>query len=119
MRRHQQPPGPQPSPGTSPTTSPRSIHTGWSWLGNGWKRGAHAEVMQEASRTITVLAWVAAHCGVALVSSATARVVFPGVDYREIREGHLLPTMELSAVWAARSRPTLADRFVGLLPQAG
>lgn len=80
--------------------------------------GEHAEIMQEASRTTTVLACVAAHCGVALVSSATARVSFPGVRYLEIRDGHRLPTMELSAVWPARSRPTLADSFVALLPEA-
>jgi DNA-binding transcriptional LysR family regulator len=80
--------------------------------------GEHAEIVQEASRTMTVLACVAAHCGSALVSSATTRVSFPGVRYAEVREGHLLPTMELSAIWPARSRPALADNFVDLLPQA-
>lgn len=80
--------------------------------------GEHAEIVQEASRTMTVLACVAAHCGSALVSSATTRVSFPGVRYAEVREGHLLPTMELSAIWPARSRPALADNFVDLLPKA-
>ncbi|MBI2727745.1 MAG: LysR family transcriptional regulator [Polaromonas sp.] len=83
------------------------------------KVGEHAEIVQEASRTTTVLACVAAHCGSALVSSATARVSFPGVRYAEVREVHMLPTMELSAVWPARSKPMLADNFVDLLPSAG
>jgi DNA-binding transcriptional LysR family regulator len=79
--------------------------------------GEHAEIVQEASRTMTVLACVAARCGVSLLSSATSRVSFPGVRYLEIRESALLPTLELSAIWPARSRPTLADKFVDLLPR--
>lgn len=78
--------------------------------------GEHAKIVQEAGRTMTVLACVAARCGVALVSSATTRITFPGVKFCEIRDVQLLPTMELSAVWAARSRHTLADSFVHLLP---
>ncbi|MDO9403992.1 MAG: LysR substrate-binding domain-containing protein [Polaromonas sp.] len=80
--------------------------------------GEYPQIVQEASRTIMVLACVASRCGVALVSSATARVSFPGVRFVEIRESQLLPTMELSAIWAARSKPGLADHFVALLPSA-
>jgi len=75
--------------------------------------------VQEASRTTTVLACVAAHLGSALVSSATTRVSFTGVRYVEVREVRMLPTMELSALWPVRSRPMLADKFVDLLPSAG
>ncbi len=83
------------------------------------KLGEHPKIVQEASRTTTVLACVAAHLGSALVSSATTRVSFTGVRYVEVREVRMLPTMELSALWPVRSRPMLADKFVELLPSAG
>lgn len=79
--------------------------------------GEHPEIVQEASRTMTVLACVAARCGVSLLSSTTSRISFPGVRYVEIREGHLLPALEVSVVWHAQSRPHLADQFVDLLPR--
>jgi len=41
------------------------------------------------------------------------------VRYVEVREVRMLPTMELSALWPVRSRPTLTDKFVELLPSAG
>ncbi len=40
------------------------------------------------------------------------------VAYSIIRDGGALPLFELSAIWPARSRPTLADRFAALLPSA-
>ncbi len=40
------------------------------------------------------------------------------VAYSTIRDGGALPLFELSAIWPARSRPTLADRFAALLPSA-
>ncbi|MCA3837472.1 MAG: LysR family transcriptional regulator, partial [Burkholderia sp.] len=43
---------------------------------------------------------------------------FDGVTYSAIRDGAALPNFELSAIWPARSRPTLADRFAALLPSA-
>ena len=81
--------------------------------------GEPAQIVQEASRTMTVLACVAAHCGVSLLSSTTSHVSFPGVRYVEIRESHLLPILELGTVWPARSRASLADGFARLLPLCG
>jgi len=71
--------------------------------------------VQEATRTATLLSCVAAGCGVSLLPSATRRLLFSGVRYCEVRERALLPTLELSAVWPARSRPTLAAAFADLL----
>jgi DNA-binding transcriptional LysR family regulator len=80
--------------------------------------GEDARIAQEANRTLTVLACVAAKCGVSLLPSSTRRLTFQGVRYCELRERDLLPTLELSAIWPARSRPTLADEFAALLGQA-
>lgn len=41
---------------------------------------------------------------------------FHGVQFCEVEHGQLLPQFELSAIWPARSRLTLADRFAALIP---
>jgi DNA-binding transcriptional LysR family regulator len=82
------------------------------------RMGEEARVVQEANRTLTVLACVAAKCGVSLLSSLTREIAYPGVRFCEVRERHMLPMLELSAIWPARSRPTLADGFVKLLAPA-
>lgn len=79
------------------------------------RMGEEAHVVQEANRTLTVLACVAAKSGISLLSTLTRAIEFPGVRFREVREGDLLPLLEVSAIWPARSRPTLADEFVKLL----
>ena len=80
--------------------------------------GEEARVVQEASRTLTVLACVAAKLGISMLSTLTRAVDFPGVRFCEVRERHLLPMLEVSAIWPARSRPTLADRFAKHLADA-
>jgi len=82
------------------------------------KMGEEARVVQEANRTLTVLACVAAKCGVSLLSMLTLAVDYPGVRFCEVRERQMLPMLEVSAIWPARSRPTLADAFVRLLAEA-
>jgi DNA-binding transcriptional LysR family regulator len=77
--------------------------------------GEEARVVQEANRTLTVLACVAAKLGTSLLSSQMAQTSFPGVRYCEVRERNLLPQLELNAIWPARSRPTLADAFADAL----
>jgi len=77
--------------------------------------GAQTRVVQEARRTVTVLSCVAAGCGVSLLPSATRRLSFTGVRYCEVRERSLLPTLELSTIWQARSRPGLTEAFVKVL----
>jgi len=79
------------------------------------RMGEEAHVVQEANRTLTVLACVSAKCGVSLLSSLMRGISFPGVHFREVRERQMLPMLELSAIWPARSRPTLADDFAKLL----
>lgn len=82
------------------------------------RMGEEARVVQEANRTLTVLACVAAKCGISLLSTLTRAIVYPGVRFCEVRERHLLPMLEVSAIWPARSRPTLADQFAPLLAEA-
>ncbi len=75
-------------------------------------------VVQEVGHTLTALACVGHGMGAALLPSGTRQVQFPGVRYCEIREHHLLPSLQLSAVWRARSRPTLVDQFAQILHRA-
>lgn len=75
-------------------------------------------VVQEVENTLTALACVATGLGVSLLPSGTRRVQFPGVRYCEIREKNLLPVLQLSAVWPARSKPTIVDRFAKVLRAA-
>lgn len=82
------------------------------------RMGEEARVVQEANRTLTVLACVSAKCGISLLSSLMREISFPGVRFCEVRERQMLPMLELSAIWPARSRPTLADDFAKLLAAA-
>ena len=75
-------------------------------------------VVQEVGHTLTALACVGHGMGAALLPSGTRQVQFPGVRYCDIREHHLLPSLQLSAVWRARSRPTLVDQFAQILHRA-
>jgi DNA-binding transcriptional LysR family regulator len=75
-------------------------------------------VVQEVGHTLTALACVGHGMGAALLPSGTRQVQFPGVRYCEIREHHLLPSLQLSAVWRARSRPTVVDQFAQILHRA-
>lgn len=82
------------------------------------RMGEEARVVQEANRTLTVLACVAAKCGISLLSSLMREISFPGVHFCEVRERQMLPMLELSAIWPARSRPSLADDFAKQLAVA-
>lgn len=78
------------------------------------KAGHEAHVAQEANRTLTMLACVAGGCGVALLPSWIRSMDFRGVRFCEVRDGQALPSLDLSAIWPARSTPTLADLFAHL-----
>jgi len=78
------------------------------------KAGLEPYVAQEANRTLTVLACVAGGCGVALLPSWIRALDFRGVRFCEVSDGQDLPGFDLSAIWPARSVPTLADLFAGL-----
>lgn len=71
-------------------------------------------VRQQANRTLTILACVAGGCGVALLPSWIRALDFKGVRLCDVRDGQTLPSFNLSAIWPARSHPTLADLFAGL-----
>ncbi|MEI7786536.1 MAG: LysR substrate-binding domain-containing protein [Betaproteobacteria bacterium] len=75
-------------------------------------------VVQEVGHTLTALACVGHGIGAALLPSGTRQVQFPGVRYCDIREQHLLPSLQLNAVWRARSRPTVVERFAQVLKSA-
>jgi DNA-binding transcriptional LysR family regulator len=79
------------------------------------KAGCEANVVQDANRSLTVLACVAAGCGASLLPQSVTALQFAGVRFCDVRDGDNLPPFELSAIWPHRSRPTLADRFAALL----
>jgi len=72
-------------------------------------------VVQDANRTLTVLACVAAGLGWSLLPESVRALGHEGVRYANVRDGDELPRFDLSALWRARSRPTLADLFADML----
>lgn len=78
------------------------------------KAGLAATQVQHANRTLTVLACVAGGCGLALLPSWIRALNFRGVRFCEVRDGQDLPSFDLSAIWPARSTPSLADLFATL-----
>ena len=76
------------------------------------KEGLDAEIVQEANRTLTVLACVAGGCGIALLPSWIRSLDFSGVRYCEVVDGARLPSFDVSAIWPKRAVAGLADDFV-------
>jgi DNA-binding transcriptional LysR family regulator len=79
------------------------------------KAGCEANVVQDANRSLTVLACVAAGCGASLLPQSVQTIQFSGVRLCEVRDGRALPSFDLSAIWPNRSKPGLADIFASLL----
>ena len=79
------------------------------------RAGHETRVVQDANRTLTVLACVAAGLGWSLLPRSVRALRHGGVQYAEVRDGASLPPFELSALWLARSRPSFADVFAGVL----
>lgn len=79
------------------------------------RAGHETRVVQDANRTLTVLACVAAGLGWSLLPRSVRALRHEGVRYAEVRDGAGLPAFELSALWLARSRPTFADLFATML----
>jgi DNA-binding transcriptional LysR family regulator len=77
--------------------------------------GYPIEISQDANRILTALACVAAGCGISLLPRSVQALQFDGVRLCEVLDGDKLPLFELSAIWPARARPTLADRFAELI----
>lgn len=77
--------------------------------------GCPIEISQDANRILTALACVAAGCGISLLPNSLRALQLEGVRLCEIRDGESLPQFELSVIWPARARPTLADVFADLI----
>src|SRR6478735_425984 len=77
--------------------------------------GLDLRVRQDANRTLTVLACVAAGLGWSLLPGSVRSLQHAGVRYAQVRDGAALPSFELAALWLARSRPTFADIFAAML----
>ena len=77
--------------------------------------GHDLRVVQDANRTLTVLACVAAGLGWSLLPSSVQALRHEGVRYAQVRDGAALPSFELAAMWLMRSRPTFADTFAAML----
>jgi len=79
------------------------------------RAGHDVKVVQDANRTLTVLACVAAGLGWSLLPRSVRALRHEGVRYADVRDGTGLPPFELAAMWLARSRPTFADAFATIL----
>lgn len=77
--------------------------------------GHDTRVVQDASRTLTVLACVAAGLGWSLLPRSVRALQHEGVRYAQVRDGAGLPSFELAAMWLMRLRPTFADAFAAVL----
>jgi DNA-binding transcriptional LysR family regulator len=79
------------------------------------RAGHDVRVVQDANRTLTVLACVAAGLGWSLLPRSVYALHHEGVRYAEVSDGASLPPFELVAMWLARSRPAFADIFAAML----
>ena len=77
--------------------------------------GHEVHVVQDANRTLTVLACVAAGLGWSLLPGSVRALQHEGVRFAEVQEVDVLPRFELSALWRMRSRPGFADLFAQML----
>jgi DNA-binding transcriptional LysR family regulator len=77
--------------------------------------GHDVRVVQDANRTLTVLACVAAGLGWSLLPASVRALQHEGVRFADVQEVDLLPRFELSAMWRMRSRPGFADLFAQML----
>ncbi|MCC6233072.1 MAG: LysR family transcriptional regulator [Verrucomicrobiales bacterium] len=77
--------------------------------------GFAPRVVQSAARGHTLLALVAAQCGVALVPETLAALPHPGVVLKPIQPA---PVGTLDVAWSSRRPHALRDAFVARLPHA-
>jgi DNA-binding transcriptional LysR family regulator len=79
------------------------------------RMGLEMRVVQEANRTLTVLSCVAAGIGASLLPQSATVLQHRGVQFAPLRDGERLPYFELSVLWQASGRPTIASQLAGLL----
>ena len=79
------------------------------------RAGYAPHVVQEANRTLTVISCVAAGLGGSLLPQSATVLQHRGVQFAEVRDGDTLPYFELSVLWLAGSKPTLAAQLAARL----
>jgi DNA-binding transcriptional LysR family regulator len=85
-------------------------------IGGAFSRaGLAVRVVQEANRSLTVLSCVAAGIGASLLPQSAAVLQHQGVRFAALRDGEHLPCFELSVLWLASGRPTIASQLAARL----
>lgn len=79
------------------------------------RAGLDLRVVQEANRSLTVLSCVAAGIGASLLPQSAAVLQHRGVQFVPLRDGERLPHFELSVMWQASGKPTIASQLAALL----
>ena len=79
------------------------------------RAGLELRVVQEANRSLTVLSCVAAGIGASLLPQSAAVLQHRGVQFVPLADGERLPHFELSALWQASGRPTIASQLADRL----
>ncbi len=79
------------------------------------RAGLELRVVQEANRSLTVLSCVAAGIGASLLPQSAAVLQHRGVQFVPLADGERLPHFELSVLWQASGRPTIASQIADLL----
>ena len=79
------------------------------------RAGLELRVVQEANRSLTVLSCVAAGIGASLLPQSAAVLQHRGVQFVPLADGERLPHFELSVLWQASGRPTIASQLADRL----
>lgn len=79
------------------------------------RAGLEVRVVQEANRSLTVLSCVAAGIGGSLLPESATVLRHSGVQFAALRDGERLPRFELSLLWQASGKPTIASQLAELL----
>ncbi|WP_406623733.1 LysR family transcriptional regulator [Acidovorax sp. SDU_ACID1] len=79
------------------------------------RAGLEMRVVQEANRSLTVLSCVAAGIGASLLPQSATVLRHRGVRFAPLRDGERLPHFELSVLWQASGRPTIASQLADRL----
>ena len=79
------------------------------------RSGLALRVVQESNRSLTVLSCVAAGVGASLLPQSAEVLQHRGVRYAPLRDGEWLPHFELSVLWQASGKATLASQLAELL----
>jgi DNA-binding transcriptional LysR family regulator len=79
------------------------------------RAGLAMRVVQEANRSLTVLSCVAAGIGASLLPQSAEVLQHQGVRFAPLSDGERLPNFELSVLWQASGRATIASQLADLL----